>query len=59
MNLGPHAAFIVAAYGLAAAVLAALMAWIVLDHQAQRRALGELEGRGVARRSHRAAEPSA
>ncbi len=55
MNLGQHAAFIVAAYGFAALILAALVAWIVLDHRAQKRALGELESRGVARRSDRAA----
>ena len=59
MNLGPHAAFIVAAYGMAAAILIALVAWIALDHRAQQRALGELEARGVARRSDRTAETSA
>jgi heme exporter protein D len=55
MNLGPHAAFIVAAYGAAALILAALVAWIVLDFRAQQRALGELETRGVTRRSGRPA----
>ena len=58
MNLGPHAAFIVAAYGLAAAILAALAAWIVLDHRAQKQALAELEARGVVRRSDRAGPSS-
>ena len=53
MNLGQHAGFIVAAYGAAALILAALVAWIVLDHRAQRRTLGELEMRGVTRRSER------
>jgi heme exporter protein D len=53
MNLGPHAGFIVAAYGAAVLILAALVAWIVLDHRAQKRALGELEMRGVTRRSDR------
>lgn len=51
MNLGPHAAFIFAAYGIAAAVLAALIAWVMLDHRAQRRALDDLEARGFTRRS--------
>jgi heme exporter protein D len=58
-TLGPHAAFIVAAYGMAALVIAALIAWIVLDHRAQRRSLGALEARGVTRRSDRAAERTA
>jgi len=53
MNLGPHADFIVAAYGVTAFVMAALIAWVVLDHSAQRRTLGDLEESGVARRSQR------
>jgi heme exporter protein D len=53
MNLGPHADFIVAAYGLTVFVIAALIAWVVLDHAAQRRILGDLEERGVTRRWQR------
>ena len=53
MNLGPHADFIVAAYAVTAFVLAALIAWIVLDYSAQRRILGEFEDSGVTRRSRR------
>jgi heme exporter protein D len=53
VNLGPHADFIVAAYGLTAFVIAAMVAWVVLDHAAQRRILGDLEERGVTRRSQR------
>jgi len=53
MNLGPHADFIVAAYALAAFVIAALTAWVLLDYAAQRRMLGDLEARGVERRSAR------
>ncbi len=53
MNLGPHADFIVAAYAATAFIVAALIAWIVLDYSAQRRLLGDLEERGVRRRSHR------
>jgi len=53
MNLGPHADFIVASYALTAFVIAALIAWIVLDYSAQRRILGDLEERGVTRRSQR------
>jgi heme exporter protein D len=51
MDLGPHAGFIVAAYAVAAAVVAALVAWIVVDHRAQVRQLEDLERSGVARRA--------
>lgn len=48
-----HASFIIAAYGVAAAGLSALIGWLVLDNRAQKRALAELEARGVRRRSDR------
>ena len=51
MELGPHAAFIVAAYAAGGVVVAALIAWIVADHRAQQRILAELERQGVTRRS--------
>ncbi len=51
MDLGPHAAFIVAAYMMATAVVAVLVVWVTADHAAQKRALAELERRGVSRRS--------
>src|SRR5262249_45895613 len=51
MNLGPHASFILAAYAIALAVVAGLIAWIVLDHRAQLRILEDLERAGVSRRS--------
>jgi len=53
MNLGPHADFILAAYAATAFIVAALIAWIALDYSAQRRLLGDLEERGMRRRSHR------
>lgn len=53
MNLGPHADFIVAAYAVSLFVVAALIAWVLLDYSAQRRILGDLEERGVTRRSQR------
>jgi heme exporter protein D len=53
VNLGPHADFIVAAYAVTVFVIALLVAWVVLDYSAQRRVLGDLEGRGVTRRSQR------
>jgi heme exporter protein D len=51
MNLGPHAAFIVSAYGAFALIVVALIAWVVLDNRRQARALAELEARGITRRS--------
>jgi heme exporter protein D len=57
MNLGPYADFIVAAYAATAFVVAALVAWVILDYSAQRRILGDLEERGVTRRSRRKGEP--
>ncbi len=53
MNLGAHADFIVAAYAVTVFVVASLIAWVVLDYSAQRRILGDLEERGVTRRSRR------
>jgi len=51
MQLGQHVAFIVAAYAAALSVLAALIAWVIADHRAQRRALDDLEASGITRRS--------
>jgi heme exporter protein D len=53
MNLGPHADFIIAAYAVTIFVIAALIAWVVLDYSAQQRILGNLEERGITRRSQR------
>ena len=51
MSLGPHAFFILSAYGAAALIVAAMIAWVTLDYRRQARALAELEARGVTRRS--------
>ncbi len=51
MDLGPHAAFIIAAYLMAATVVLGLIAWVIADHDAQRRLLADLEARGVTRRA--------
>ncbi len=51
MDLGPHAGFIIGAYIVATAVVAALIIWVTADHAAQKRALAELERRGITRRS--------
>ncbi|MCE1235413.1 MAG: heme exporter protein CcmD [Hyphomicrobiales bacterium] len=52
MDLGNHAGFILASYGLSILVVVGLFAWVILDGRAQRRRLAELEARGVHRRSH-------
>jgi heme exporter protein D len=51
MNLGQHAAYIVAAYAVAVLVIGALIVWVMLDHWRLRRRLADLEARGVTRRS--------
>ena len=51
MNLGPHAAFILAAYGAAIVVVAGLIGWVIADFRAQKKVLGDLEAHGVTRRS--------
>jgi heme exporter protein D len=51
MSPGTHADFIIAAYAVTIFVIAALIAWVVLDYSAQRRILGVLEERGITRRS--------
>lgn len=54
MALGPHAAFIVAAYLITAIVVLGLIAWVIADRRAQARALADLDLRGVRRRSESA-----
>jgi heme exporter protein D len=52
-DLGPHAGFILAAYGAAIILIGGLSAWIVADYRRQLRDLAELESRGIKRRSSR------
>ncbi len=54
MDLGPHADFIIIAYVVAAIVVMLLIGWVIGDYITQKRALAELEARGITRRS---AEP--
>ena len=54
MELGPHTAFIVTAYAIAALVVVLLIVWVLLDYRAQKQNLADLETRGVMRRSDRA-----
>jgi heme exporter protein D len=57
-DLGQHAAFILAAYGVTFLAVAALAFFIVEDDRKQRRLLGELERRGIRRRSASASTKS-
>jgi heme exporter protein D len=50
-DLGTHAIFIIAAYGVTFVTIAALCFAIVEDDRRQRRILAELERRGIRRRS--------
>jgi heme exporter protein D len=49
--LGPHGAFIIASYAATILIVGGLILAAVLDQRAQKRALAELEARGVRRRS--------
>jgi len=55
-DLGPHAGFIIAAYGVAFVALGALTVATFADDREQRRMLAELERKGIRRRS--AASPA-
>ena len=49
-----HIGYILAAYVIAAAVIAGMTAWVVIDLKAQRRKLRRLEAQGVRRRAETA-----
>jgi heme exporter protein CcmD len=51
MDLGPHESFIITAYLIAAMVVAGLVASVIYDYLAQKRALADLDRRGITRRS--------
>jgi len=51
MAAGSYAIFIVGAYAAAAAIVVALIAWIVLDRRHLIRLINELEAKGITRRS--------
>jgi heme exporter protein D len=56
-NLGPHAVFILSAYGVTFVAVTALAVLIVLDDRRQQRLLAELERRGIRRRSAKSPTP--
>ncbi|MET1415963.1 heme exporter protein CcmD [Roseibium sp. HPY-6] len=49
MDLGPHAGFILASYGLCLLTVLALVAWVKIDKANQERALKELADQGISR----------
>jgi heme exporter protein D len=51
LDLGPHASFIIAAYGVTFVAVAALVLATLEDDRKQRRKLVELERLGIRRRS--------
>jgi heme exporter protein D len=52
-DLGPHAAFIWAAYAVTVIAVAALVLFVVQDDRRQRQLLADLERQGIRRRSAR------
>ncbi len=50
MDLGPHAAFIIASYAIFTLVLVSLTAWLLFDGARQKRLLEDLEAKGARRR---------
>jgi heme exporter protein D len=57
-ELGPHAAFIIAAYAVAFVALGGLTLFTVEDDRKQRRLLAELERKGITRRSAARPKPA-
>jgi heme exporter protein D len=51
MDLGPHAAYICAAYAVVVVALTGLIGWLVVDGRRQQRLIDDIEARGVRRRS--------
>jgi heme exporter protein D len=51
IDLGPHAAFILAAYAVTFVAVGALASFIVADDRRQRHLIAELERKGIKRRS--------
>jgi heme exporter protein D len=54
LHLGPHASFIIAAYGVTFVAVGALVLATLEDDRKQRRKLAELERLGIRRRSAKA-----
>ena len=46
-----HMPFIVGSYAAGCVIIGALIAWVAIDFRVQRRAIADLEMRGIARRA--------
>lgn len=55
MDLGPNAVFVWSAYGVFAAVIAAVLLWLIAEGARLQRKLDRLDAEGVRRRSARPA----
>jgi heme exporter protein D len=53
LDLGPHAAFIETAYGIAILIVGGIILWVIADHRRQTRHLADLEARGKGGRPER------
>lgn len=58
LDLGRHSAFIWLSYAAVAVVMAALIAWLLVEGRRQARRLADLEAQGVRRRSATPAAPA-
>ncbi len=58
MDLGPHAGFIIASYGICLAVVIGLIAWVRIDKAHQEAELKDLSDKGITRASTTAGRTS-
>ncbi len=47
--MNPHWSFVIAAYAIAGAIVAAMIGWVALEHRALTKRLADLEARGLKR----------
>lgn len=59
MDLGPHAGFIIASYGICFAVVVGLILWVLVDKAHQEAELKALAEKGITRASTSASGSSA
>ncbi|MEZ5840517.1 MAG: heme exporter protein CcmD [Hyphomicrobiales bacterium] len=56
MGGDPHTFYIVTSFAAFGLTIVGLVAWVMIDHRAQKSTLASLEARGMKRRSMRAAK---
>jgi heme exporter protein D len=49
--MSAHAVYVASAYGISALVVAAMVAWVLVDQRGRKRELAVLEASGIRRRS--------